>query len=79
MLIFKDVQLHAVWIYYSYLEFYVSYYSPIRQQNNTIDKINQLTDSTGNYISFLIYTLGTLLKHVADKNKAFAIILNIDS
>ena len=28
-----------------YLELYVSYYSPIRQQNNAINKINQLTDS----------------------------------
>ena len=51
----------------------------MRQQNNAIDKINQLTYSTDNHISFLIYTLGTLLKHVADKNKTFAIILNLDS
>ena len=29
--------------------------------------------------SFLIHTLGTLLKHVADKNKTFAIILNLAS
>ena len=44
-----------------------------------MDKINQLTDFTGSPISFLIYTFGTLLKHVADKNKTFAIILNLDS
>ena len=60
MLICKDVCLYALWIYMPYLEFYVSYYSPIRQQNNAIDKINQRPDSTGNHISFLIYTLGTL-------------------
>ena len=41
-------------------------------------KINQLTDSTDNH-SFLIYTRGTLLKHVTDKSKTFAIILNLDS
>ena len=42
-------------------------------------KINQLTDSTDNHTSFLIYTRGTLLKHVTDKSKTFAIILNLDS
>ena len=31
----------------------------------------------GNHISFLMHTLGTLLKHVADKNKTSAIILNL--
>ena len=39
MLICKDVYLYALWIYMPYLEFYVSYYSPIRQQNNAIDKL----------------------------------------
>ena len=41
------------------------------------------TKLTGSYkkreCSFFTYTLGTLLKHVADKNKTFAIILNLDS
>ena len=32
-----------------------------------------------NRISFLIHTFDTLLKHVADKNKTFAIILNLAS
>ena len=32
-------------IYQPYLEFYVSYYSPNRQQNNAIKKVNQLTDT----------------------------------
>ena len=67
--------------------------SPIRQQNDGINKINQLTESNspkssfhsfykfhpGNHISFLIHTLGTLLKHVSDKNKTLAIILNLGS
>ena len=44
-----------------------------------MDKMNQLTDSTGNHVSFLIYILGTLFKFVADKNKTFANILNLDS
>ena len=79
MSICKDVQLYAVWIYQCYLEFHVSYYSPIRQQNNSIDKISQVTDSTDNDISFLIHTIGTLLKHVADKNKTLSIIINLDS
>ena len=49
------------------------------QQNNAIEKINQLTDSTDNHVSFLIYKLGTLLKHIANKSKTFVIILNLDS
>ena len=32
-------------IYQPYLEFYLSYYSPMRQQNNARQKISQLTDS----------------------------------
>ena len=32
-----------------------------------------------NHISFLIHTLGILLKHVADKNKTFPIVLNLAS
>ena len=56
----KDIWSYAVWIYQPYLEFYGSYYSPIRQQNNAIDKINQLTDSASNHSSFLIYALGTI-------------------
>ena len=76
-------------IYQHYLEFYVNYYSHNRQKNNAINKINQLTDSKGsfhylykfypdNHISFLIHTFGTLLKYVSDKNKTFAIILNLN-
>ena len=79
MLTSKDVQLYAVSMYQPYLELYVSYYSSLRQENNAINKINQLTDYVGNGISFLIYTLDTLLEHIADKNKTFAIIINLDS
>ena len=43
-LICKDVYLYAVWVYWPYLELYVSYYNPIRQKNNAINKTNQLTD-----------------------------------
>ena len=32
-------------IYWAYLEFYVSYFSPVRQQNNAINKIDELNDS----------------------------------
>ena len=79
MLTSKDVQLYAVWMYQPYSELYVSYYSSIRRENNAINKINQLTDYVGNNISFLIQTLDTLLKHIADKNKTFAIAINLDS
>ena len=54
MLTSKDVQLYAVSMYQPYLELYVSYYSSLRQENNAINKINQLTDYVGNNISFLI-------------------------
>ena len=79
MLICKDVWPYAAWMYQRYLKFYVSYYSPIRQQNNAIDKINQVTDSTDNDISFLIHTPGIFLNYVADKNKTLPIIINLDS
>ena len=89
--LWKCIAICSMDIYEPYLEFYVSYYSPIHQQNNAINKINQLSYSNwpkgschylfnpGNHNRFSIHTLCTLIKNVADKSKTFDIILNLAS
>ena len=49
------------------------------KQINSLILINLKVNLPVNHISFLIHTLGILIKHVADKNKTFAIILNLAS